>query len=1026
MKIDFIDKCIIRTPFAPIIDLEKIKEIKNVKNDGIAFIRNTFTGNFKAAILYATKNFYFEVLKVLETNILSEKILFSYLKYYIRYCSRATPFGLFSTYGICSLDNDNKNSISLEKTEIKTRISLSYIYDLCSEIIKNRNLWDSFLLFPNQTIYRLEDNIRYNELYFENKTINYRLSSISENEILNEILTISRNGIYYKDLKEKIQKFGYEESEVSDYLNDLIANNLLLPDIFPSPATNSYVDEFLDKLSNVTTQLEKINIKDNITTIQDIREEISAMKQKTSGIFYKDEANDREKDIVENPEKYDLVTFRNAHACLDRKLFYNISNTIQSLSYLNFSKRGKESSLAIFIKEFTDKYGESELPLLQVVDSELGIFNDRVNSISTPLLDDIILTGGRGEREYKFNTVDELLFRKYEDAIRSNKDEIVISKEECLQFKESRKPIFNQTLNCNVNFYRDENNNIITATNGAFGSSAINNIGRFSFGSVQLKNLTKKIVDIENTLMDDSIEFAEIIDLPHLKHGNLVVRESFLKNEIPINIAKTSNGDKNKISLENISVSVRDGNVILRNIKTNKIIIPRLSNAHNFQLQNLSNIYRFLSLVQIQLDESVNFSWGFIDNFAKYKPRVKIEKTIVKEATWSFKNNDLSFLKNSAQDNSLEEFKNFKKSWKIPDLIFLIEGDNKLFFDLSEDIYAKLFINIVARKNEIIITEDLRQYYSGIVNENGNEYYSELIVPIVLSSESNLKLSAEKFDVSENQLSPFSECFYLNIFTGEQQIDSFIKNELFALNRDLIDKKLVTNFFFIRYNEDGYHLRLRYFLRDKNVYNGLFELIRNFFQKYIDSKTIKKIDISTYQRELERYNYLGIKFTEYYFGQESKMIIILLRILEQLNIDERWLIGMVYINMWLDKLGYKSEDKSELLVLLCRQFNREFNSNKYLTKKIASKYKGNEKIISDSILRKNKSLDKLYDFFDDFLDSLSFPPLKVQENDINKNQYVGSLIHMFLNRLLISQHRRQELLIYNFMSKFYKSENNRN
>ncbi len=915
----------------------------------------------------------------------------------------------------------------LEEPEVKSRISLSYVYDLCSEIINNRNLWSSLLLFPNQTIYSIGDYIRYNELYFENNIINYRLSSVNINDILDEILNISKDGIPYTELQKKIQEFGYDKDEVSEYLNDLIENNILVPDIFPSPATNEYVAQFLDKLSKMPVKFEKIIIKGKETNIEKIIIEVSDMLHNAATILKENAKNENQESIFENSDKYDIVTLRNAKAHLDHKLFYNITNTLQSLSYLNLSKRGKETSLGNFIQEFKDKFGESEMPLLQIVDSELGIFNDRINSISTPLLEDINLAGDAGDREYRFNKIDAFLFKKYEDAIRNDKQEIIISKNECLQFNENRKPILNQTLNCNVGFYKDKNNEVITAINGAFGSSAINNVGRFSFGSDDLKNFTKEIVEIEYSLSSEYIEFAEIIDLPHLRHGNLVVRESFLKSEIPINIAKTSNKEKAKISLTDIYVSVRDGNVILRDVKTDKIIIPRLSNSHNFQLQNLSNIYRFLSLVQIQWDESVNFSWGFIDNFAKFKPRVKIEKTIVKEATWSFNREDLEFLKKDQHTGNKQDFLNFRKSWKIPDQIFLIEGDNKLFFDFSSDIYCKLFINLITKKNEVTIIENLLQDYKSIVQTSNNSYFSELIIPVILTSNNNLKLQVEKHRIQENyQLSPLSQCFYLNIFTGEQQIDSIIKNELLNLNKELADKNLINSFFFIRYNENGYHLRLRYFLQNENVYTDLFECLRRFFQKYVDNKTIKKIDINTYQRELERYSFLGIKFTEYYFSLESKMVVILLKILEDSNIDERWLVGLIYINMLLDKMNYDLTEKSELFVILSNQFNREFNGNKYLTKKIASKYKDYEKIIYEVMLGRNMRYDDIFTFLNRFLEAISFPKVKSEKDKIEKYQYTGSLIHMFLNRLLISQHRRQELIIYNFMSKFYNTELNRN
>src|SRR5690606_12134070 len=111
---------------------------------------------------------------------------------------------------------------------------------------------------------------------------------------------------------------------------------------------------------------------------------------------------------------------------------------------------------------------------------------------------------------------------------------------------------------------------------------------------------------------------------------------------------------------------------------------------------------------------------------------------------------------------------------------------------------------------------------------------------------------------------------------------------------------------------------------DYNLYNKLFLFIRETFQKYITNNLIKKIDISTYDREIERYDYLGIDFTEIYFGKESQMIILLLSKLDEINVKERWLMGIVYIDKLLEKFSYSLEEKTELLFHLSSQFNREF------------------------------------------------------------------------------------------------------
>lgn len=1026
MNIEFIDKMILRTPIGSVDDLKPIREIKDIATEGLEFVEKTFTGHFRLALLYATKNLFEEITKALETKDLPEKMFFSFFFLMIRRPPRSTPFGLFSTYGVCDFkEGGDAFSVQIEESEIRMRISLSYIYELSREISSSKNLWKYSFLYPNQTAFKIAEDIRYNELYIKPYSMNYRLSSVASNDVLEYIFSESGQGIYFEDLSAKLQEEGYEKEEVEEYLDELIENNALLMDIFPSPATNHYVEAFIEKLKKFKDNGEVISIKGQEKTVNQIVEEVTQLQDDLKNGIKESEAGSSEKleDLILNEmQNIDVTSFRDGEAEIGSKVFHNVKNTLFSLSYLNSRRKEKDPSLTQFIDEFKDKYGESELPLLHVIDPELGIFTDRVSSISTPFLDGILFQTGGG-KDYKFTEVDQYLFSKYQNALQFGKTEVVLTKEECAKFKPSYSRVFSQTLNCNMSLFKDQKGQTVTAIHGAFGSSAVNNMGRFTHGSEKLQKLAEKIVEIEYENLHESVEYAEIVDLPSLRHGNLVVRENYLKDEILINIPAPSDTGKNTIKLSDITISIRSEEVILRNKNTGKIIVPRLSNSHNFQLQNLSHIYRFLSLIQVQWDCSISFSWGFIDSFAKFTPRVKIEKIIVKEAAWNLNQTDLTFLK-AKDENLFSEFKKFKEEWKIPDHVYLVEGDNKLLFDLSSDVFIRLFVSMIAKKEKITLVEDLVTENSNVVNPDKKPFYSELLIPVIIQDK---KQNFEFKDLSENRskLSPLSECLYMNIYTGEQQMDSLLRNELFELNGKLFEKDLINNFFFIRYNENGTHIRLRYFIKNYEVYNDLFAHIREAMGTYIEQDIIKSFEITTYKRELERYDYAGIEFSETYFGKESTMVMLLLRELEEIGFEDRWLAGTVFIDKLMDKFAYTLDGKMEFFTQLSSQFNQEFNSNKALTKVIATKYKSSEQAIHSSIGLENNELANVYRLLDSFLNSFSLDNLLSEKGTEDRNSYVGSLIHMFFNRLLVSQHRKQELVIYNFMLKFYKTQLNK-
>jgi len=264
MDIKYFNNLIIRTPVGSINELKSITKIDNIGTDGLKFIHKTFDAYFKTALYYASQDLYFEIVKSINENQLSDKVFYSYTKYYIRFCSRCTPFGLFSTYGLCEINNNEKlTAISINDAVPKLRISLSYIYEICAKISKSKTIWEFCFLVPNQTVYKLENKIRYSEFYIQNNENNFRLSSIENNEVLNYILVSIDNGLYFDELSKLVQEIGYSYDEVKDYLFDLIENNLILLDIFPSPSSNNYIGDFLLKLSQIKKTQKSFFLKIN-------------------------------------------------------------------------------------------------------------------------------------------------------------------------------------------------------------------------------------------------------------------------------------------------------------------------------------------------------------------------------------------------------------------------------------------------------------------------------------------------------------------------------------------------------------------------------------------------------------------------------------------------------------------------------------------------------------------------------------------------------------------------------------------
>lgn len=258
------------------------------------------------------------------------------------------------------------------------------------------------------------------------------------------------------------------------------------------------------------------------------------------------------------------------------------------------------------------------------------------------------------------------------------------------------------------------------------GPSAVNLVTRFTHGDQQLLELTKDIIEIEESQYPDLI-FAEIIHLPNARTGNILLRPVLRKYEIPY-MGRSGALIQNQLPIEDLMVSVQHNQVILQSIKYNKRVIPRLSSAHNYSDSNLP-IYKFLSDVQNQgLSDLILWDWNVFSD-AKFLPRVTYKNIIVSRAQWKLSIEDLkSFRQNN--DEYLRFFKEFSDKYKV-NSVLQIEADHKLLIDLGHKESVLLLVNTILKKKVVRLEECLISPENCIIQDiDGNSFANEVIIPV--------------------------------------------------------------------------------------------------------------------------------------------------------------------------------------------------------------------------------------------------------------------------------------------------------
>jgi len=280
---------------------------------------------------------------------------------------------------------------------------------------------------------------------------------------------------------------------------------------------------------------------------------------------------------------------------------------------------------------------------------------------------------------------------------------------------------------------------------------------------------------------------------------------------------------------------------------------------------------------------------------------------------------------------------------------------------------------------------------------------------------------------------PGSEWIYLKLYTGTKTADFLLKNELYGFVSEMRKNDIIDKWFFIRYTDPDFHIRLRLHLKEIRDFNYILTLFYKTFHPVVDAGLVWNIQIDTYQRELERYGANTISLVEDIFFIDSEFVIKLLYQLNEENPEQhRWKLALVQIDSFLSAFSLELSQRKELINTVAENYKKEFGFTHHLTKKqLDNKYRSYRKEIEMTMLWENE-VSKVIDVVKVRRQEIFTVAEKLiameKSNDLPvllKN-LLPSLIHMNMNRWFRTKNRLHEMVIYDFLSRYYISETAKN
>ncbi|MEC3878626.1 lantibiotic dehydratase [Parapedobacter sp. 10938] len=952
-----------------------------------------------------------ELMKFLEEGppSLQPKLSTTLYKYLVRMAARATPFGLFAGVALGRMAAGPSDFTLSGTSTPALRLDMAFSAHLTRWAHNHTDIRKRIAYRLTNSLIVFEDHYRYMGYRLDNGNRHAHWIRMKRNILLDHVIPYTRETRTYRATWTFLTQMGLNEIQAENYINQLVDRQLLVPNTEPVATGKKPTADAVAATFGIPTDSRGCFAPSLDSAHEVIAAIPPAARQGFKGM----------------PIQADLAigTDRNQ---LSWQTARRLTQEIGELMPLAHNRIPAE--LTDFCRRFTLRYDTKEVRLLEALDPDRGIgYGDTRSAYrsGSSLLQNLGLNAPRTGDQLADNLLHIMMRQGTIDP--THTPVIELSAEDVRSLAKVTPPeqldsattgyIMGQFLAPSTTAL--DRGDFLFRLQTASVRSALPLLARFCHLDEQLETKLRQCAEMEDQASPD-ICLAEIVFIPDDRMGNIMLRPALRKHELVL-AGHGATADESSIPVADLFVSVVNSRVILRSEKLDKVIVPRLSCAHNYRTG--TSLYRFLCDLQHQSHSfSINWDWGAYSAY-DFLPRITYKHVVLKRARWRIPAppDPLFF-----QQQPLVAVAELRSRHNLPAEVLLTEGDNELLLDLAHFAAAEILIKHL-KSAPVILYENLAtQGNSPVKGRCGNPFYNEVIIPFKTNGQLPLpsKPPAPPPTVRRS-FPPGSEWVYLKLYMGPGECDRVLTGQVNGFLTQLKQAGWLNKWFFTRYADPEHHLRIRILLRPKDgqlPWQGFSDCASQFFAPAVDQGLIYRIQYDTYERELERYGGTAITACETVFHLDSEAT---LAWLPQSATDaserNRLVYAMIAIDDLLESFGLQPADKLKWVMSWSESFFREFGSAKSLKLNLDKKFRENRLVIERQFHASLRHVDKSAPLGKRFdaLKALDAKPWITP-------QIAASLSHMFVNRHFHTEQREMELILYHFLTKCYRANQYQN
>ncbi|WP_409415960.1 thiopeptide-type bacteriocin biosynthesis protein [Flavobacterium sp. PS2] len=269
------------------------------------------------------------------------------------------------------------------------------------------------------------------------------------------------------------------------------------------------------------------------------------------------------------------------------------------------------------------------------------------------------------------------------------------------------------------------------------------------------------------------------------------------------------------------------------------------------------------------------------------------------------------------------------------------------------------------------------------------------------------------------------EWLYYKIYCGHYSADLILAESILPIVDELVQKGLIVQWFFIRYNDPNNHLRLRFQIGNLDNIQVIIKLMQTHFSELIKKDLVSDIVTATYKREIERYGESTIELVEKLFYYHSeKTVNLITNTTPQEDEIARIFASLQMINDLLECFNIPINNRISFVKTMQEDYKSEQHIEKENNKKLDFLYRTYR---NEIILYLQEKQEPVY--LEGLIDLVKITQKEIEvikeiismKSSTSLEDFISSLIHMNINRIFRSKQRHYEMLCYDFMNRYYKN-----